>query len=321
MAFGKSRATNYSMIYDEVSQLEIASAYLGIDRIPKLINSPLRKDGHASFGIYMGPENKVFYKDFATGESGDMVKLLTKLWNTDSYGVAERIYKDFNGKEKPKANLKRIYVKDKSNVLIDVRVREWEKHDLEYWESYGISKEWLDYAEVYPISHKFIVTTYGPCVFSADKYAYAFVERKDNKVSIKIYQPYNTDGFKWTSKNDGSVISLWTKIPQTGDKLVICSSLKDSLCFWANTGIPCIAMQGEGFKMKDKVIQELKSRFRNIYVLYDNDPAGIRYGEQMSEMTGFTNLVLPQFEGGKDVSDLYKAVGKNKFLTIIKQLL
>jgi hypothetical protein len=53
--------------------------------------------------------------------------------------------------------IKTLTRKESSELTkIQVKVRPWKDYDLEYWKSYGISKEWLKYAEVYPISHKII---------------------------------------------------------------------------------------------------------------------------------------------------------------------
>ena len=130
----------------------------------------------------------------------------------------------------------------------------------------------------------------------------------------------NKSGHKWINKHDKSVISLWTKVPEKGNKIVICSSLKDALCLWANTGIPSIAVQGEGYSISETAINELKRRFDNIYILFDNDEAGKKDGIKLSEQTGFKNLVLPEFKGGKDVSDLFKTKGKDEFLKILQSL-
>ena len=149
-------------------------------------------------------------------------------------------------------------------------------------------------------------------VFGADKYAYAYVEKKEGHITLKIYQPFNTKGFKWSNQHDGSVISLWTKLPKLGDKVCICASLKDALCLWANTGIPSIALQGEGYGISDTVIKELKERFTNVYILFDNDEAGLTDGIKLAQNTGFQNIVLPLFDGGKDISDMYKVMQNKK---------
>ncbi len=165
----------------------------------------------------------------------------------------------------------RSTIECKKSTDLQCKVRDWASYDVEYWESYGISLDWLKYAEVYPISHKIIIKNGNKYVFKADKYAYAYVEHKEGKVTLKVYQPFNKDGYKWSSNIDRSVWSLWTKIPKFGNNLIISSSVKDCLNIMCNLGIPAICMQGEGYKPKPQIIEELKSRYKNIILFYDND--------------------------------------------------
>ena len=97
--------------------------------------------------------------------------------------------------------------------------------------------------------------------------------------------------------------------------------MKDALCLWANTGIPALAIQGEGYGMSDTAISELKRRYSHIYILLDNDEAGLQDAVKLSESTGFTNVVLPRVNDNKDISDLYKSLqDPNKFRDIIMPL-
>ena len=107
-------------------------------------------------------------------------------------------------------------------------------------------------------------------------------------------------------------------MPTTADRVCICSSLKDALCLWANTGIPSLAIQGEGYLISNTAINELNRRFKNVYILLDNDEAGIKDAQKLASKTGFTNIVLPNINGAKDISDLYLSLhDKNKFKNII----
>lgn len=308
------------------SEAQIVSYYLGILKVPCIINSPLRQDRHPSFGLYSPNGTEINYIDFSTRDSGTIFTLLKNMWNLDYPEVFKRICQDFS-----KFNSKATVIKSSkcdvtsqgssSNIDMKCKVREWKDYDLEYWASYGITLPWLKYANVYPISHKIIVKDGKEFVFGADKYAYAYVEFKEGKTTLKIYQPFNKRGFKWANKHDRSVISLWTKVPKTGDKIVVCSSLKDALCLWANTSIPAIAIQGEGYSISNTAINELKRRYKEVYILLDNDEAGLRDGEKLSASTGFINLVLPNINGAKDVSDLYKSLeNKKRFKDIILNL-
>lgn len=323
MPFSSGRpSVSLQEVLSVTTEATIASHYLGIKAIPCLIQSPLRQDNHPSFGIYSPNGTEVNYIDFSTRESGRIFKLLSKIWNIPYEEVYTRIYKDFNQSNSiTPINIVASNIKTKeyntNSIEIEVKIRKWENYDIEYWKSYGISLEWLKYAEVYPISHKIVTKDGQKYIFGADKYAYAYVERKENNITLKIYQPFNKKGFKWSSKHDKSVISLWTKVPKKGEKICICSSLKDALCLWANTGIPSLAIQGEGYPISNTAINELKNRYKRIYICLDNDKAGIQDAIKLASETGFINIVLPPFKEGKDISDLYKSKGKEEFLSII----
>jgi len=326
MAFSSGNTSiTLNDILSKVSEADILYHYFNVSNIPCVISSPLRVDKDPSFGIYTLDGNKIYWKDLSKNISGGLWDMLGEYWGVNYKEVLNKVWKDL-------PNITTTYAKSSkmgkpqsiSNYTeetdLQCKVREWKHYDIEYWESYGISLNWLKYADIYPISHKIVIKGDNKFIFVADKYAYAYVERKDNKVTLKIYQPFNKK-FKWSNKHDRSVISLWTKIPEYGDKLIICSSMKDALCVWANTGIPCIAIQGEGYTISDTAISELKKRYKDVYILLDNDEAGILDARKLSQSTGFTNLVLPDY-GAKDCSDLFKLLNNvNEFKQVIFSLI
>ena len=332
---GKKSSVKLEDITSKLHEADILSYYLGIKEIPCVINSPLRKDKRPSFGLYSPNGERIYYTDLSTKEHGGIYDLLGKLWYCDFEEVLIKIYEDIpkicnksckvnttNTMKNNDNSTCRILNKDEYRNTIDIqcKIRNWKDHDIEYWKSYGIDLKWLNFADVYPISHKIIIKDNKKYIFNADKYAYAYIERKEGKISIKIYQPFNKDGYKWSNSHNGSVISLWTKIPEYGDKLCICSSLKDALCLMANAHISSLALQGEGYRMSDTAIKELKRRYKKIFICFDNDDAGIQDAVKLSKETGFINVVLPQFVGGKDISDYYKLLGKKKWLEIINAI-
>lgn len=301
-------------ILARITEFDILYYYFNVSKLPTIIHSPLRQDNRPSFGLYTSDGKRVHYTDFATKDKGGLFDLLMKYWGENYKEMLNHLWKDLPNFSN--ANVQFNSIKSKNtyqslksrNINLQCKVREWRNYDIEYWKSYGISLEWLKYADVYPISHKIVISDGHRYVFGADKYAYAYVERKEGKVTLKIYQPFNKGGYKWSNRHDRSVISLWTKVPEYGDKICICSSMKDALCLWANTGIPALAIQGEGYGMSNTAISELKRRYSHIYILLDNDEAGIIDGRKLSESTGFTNIVLPRVNDAKDISDLYKSL-------------
>lgn len=308
-------------ILERVSEADLLFHYLGVTEIPCVMSSPIRIDKSPSFSISTMDGHRIQWRDFATRESGHILDLFERLWKLPYQDVIVKIWNDVQNFTKTnvtvdntpkKCTIKEITTKERKSKL-ECKTREWQSYDIKYWESFGITKEWLQFADVFPISHKIITKGDRKMVFGADKYAYAYVERKENNITLKIYQPFNQKGFKWSNQHDRSIISLWTKLPETGDRVCICSSLKDALCLWANTGIPSIALQGEGYGMSETAISELKRRFKQVFILFDNDEVGIADGKKLAKDTGFLNVVLPYFEGGKDISDMYKVL-QNKQL-------
>jgi hypothetical protein len=322
MKVNPSDSESVADVMKRVSHAELLSHYMGIDSLPVLINSPLRDDDkHPSFFIYSPDGNKVLYKDYATGDNGDIYSLLKSVKHKTFAELirtiaSEKSFVKTSYTNRSSQDRKKIF---KTTTNIQVKIREWKQHDVEYWQSYGISVKWLKYAEVYPISHKIIYKGNQRYVFPAAKYAYVFVEHKENNVSLKIYQPFNKT-FKWVTSNNGSVVGLWTKIPKIGEKICICSSLKDALCLWANIGIPSIYVQSETTGLSNTAQEVLKHRFKHIYICFDNDEAGLVDGKNLSEKTGFKNVILPFFKGGKDISDAYKLFGKEWLLKNVKCL-
>lgn len=322
-----TKSVSLGDVLSKTTELDILNYYFHVNELPVVIHSPLRHDDKPSFGLYTLNGSKVYYVDLSTRDRGGLFDLLMKYWGVSYSSVLNRVWEDLSNIQS--ANVKVNQVNSERTICnfkqrdidLQCKVRQWRDYDLEYWKSYGISLEWLKYADIYPISHKIVVKNGNRYVFGADKYAYAYVERKEGKVTLKIYQPFNKNGYKWSNRHDRSVISLWTKVPEYGDRICICSSMKDALCLWANTGIPAVSIQGEGYGMSNTAISELKRRYKHIYILLDNDEAGLKDGEKLSESTGFTNLVLPPFEGGKDVSDMFKSLqDPDKFRSIVLSL-
>lgn len=322
----KGRKSEEYIDISHIREADIAAYYLGVTSIPCLIASPLRQDRRPSFSLFSNNGEEVGFLDYSTREHGSIIDLLMRMWNCNFVEAKRRIANDL-GDTKLNTSIgkgsysSRIPIRTNSGIDLQCKVREWRDYDIEYWNSYGISIEWLKYADVYPISHKIVIKDDISYAFGADKYAYAYVEFKEGRTTLKIYQPFNTRGYKWANRHDRSVISLWTKVPKEGDRVCICSSLKDALCLWANTGIPALAIQGEGYGMSNTAISELKRRFKQVYICLDNDKVGLEDALSLASKTDFTNVVLPQFQGGKDISDLYKVLNnKDKFKETILKL-
>ena len=331
MVIGKTSPSTISMpeIFSNFSESQVLSTvFPEITELPCVINSPLREDKHPSFSIYIGDNGHIKFMDHSYPEvHGGLLDLLCRYWkctfNQALSRVCDLMIKKGEVIIKPK-QIKTFTRKEASSLTeVQVKVRPWRDYDYEYWASYGITKQWLMYAEVYPISHKIVTKKVNGktnrYIFAAQKYAYVFIEKKEGKLQLKIYQPYDTGGFKWCSKMDGSVIGLWTKIPEYGDRVIICSSLKDALVVSCQLHIPTLCLQGEGYSMSDTAISELKRRYKKVFICFDTDEAGIEDGKKLAEHTGFTNII-PNLGNEKDLSDYYKSLEDKELFKQLKTL-
>ena len=318
-----------SELFNKVSEEQLVAYYLNINTIPCKISAPYRQDSNPSLGIYMNRNGKIQFTDFGTKDSGGILDLLMKIWNCDFKKCVDIISKDLD-KINKKVEIRKTLgitktLSHRTSSNIQVKFREWRKYDLEFWESFGISKPWLEFGEVYPISRIFYINENKITDYPADKYAYAYIERKDGNITLKIYQPFS-ETRKWISKHDASVWDLWTKIPDKGPRLIITSSRKDALCVWENTGIPCVSLQGEGYIPKEQVVMELKKRFTDIYILYDNDfksdeNHGHIFGKKLSEMFQLIQIEIPEEYKSKDPSDLCKNYNRETVQKVINKLI
>lgn len=353
MAFGKSKdhkkLPNSDDILSAVSGLEIFEMYLG--GIPKkAISSPLREDATPSFSLFHSDlHGKIFFKDFATGDTGDCFLFVMRLFNLQSkVETFNKIASDFQltqfelnpsssytSPKKPyvsKGNRKKSIKSDK--VRISITTRDWKIQDKKYWNSkYELTKDQLDYCNVFPISHYFIN---GYCT-KADDLAYAFVEEKDGIQTFKIYQPFNQNDEKWINNNDFSTWELWTQLPEKGDVLIITSSRKDAMVIkslFPSDKITSCSLQSEGVNPKLNVTDELKGRFKEIFVLYDNDYTNERNpgrdaGNKLCSLTDFLQIEIPteicRQYGVKDPSDYVDALSgsdlEHLLLKLIKERL
>lgn len=316
MVVGKTNPDlSISSVFREYSEVDILAHFFNVQALPCCICSPLRKDDNPSFGLYVNKDNHVRWIDYSTSETGGLMDLLQQYWRCSLpqalCNIHDSVMSRVNACARPKKVRVFTHGERGSSLKVEVKVRAWRPYDFDYWNSYGVNTEMLKKANVYPISHKIITKSKDGFarrnVFKADKHAYAFIERKEERLTMKIYQPYNTKGFKWCSSMDSSVISLWTMLPERGDRVIICSSLKDALCIMSQLDIPAIALQGEGYRMSETAIEELKRRFHKVFISFDTDKAGIQDAAKLEKDTGFINIV-PDLGSSKDFSDYYKSL-------------
>lgn len=315
-----------SDILNRVSEEDILAYYFNVYKLPVLISSPLRKDQNPSFSIYIDKHNHVRCYDFGIKRGYGVFDLLMEYLHLTFSQTLERIWCDMcHISVKTPVKNRQLKVQKTRVIKLEVKTRNFQNHDLEFWSGFGISQPWLRFGRVFAISDIIFIRNNKTDYIAADKYAYVFVEFKDNIQSLKIYQPYNKQ-YKWMSDGNSSIWNLWTQLPEKADKLIITSSLKDALCLWANLGIPSCCLQSEMTIPKRQVMEQLKLRFNNIYILYDNDcrkpvNTGQIQAQTISETYDLHNVCIEEKYSVKDPSDFYKKYGRIAFLNYFNNLI
>lgn len=311
-------------LFSLVPQESIYSFYLNEDiSALGVYHSPLREDNIPSFALYFHKINRniLMFKDFATNDTGDVVVLVMKMFGL---GYKEAIHKIAFDMKLSAFNVdatKQVFsgitrLVEKTRIDLGIKSRPWMIKDRNFWSQFGIHKITLEKFHVYPISHIF----YNDTAVKSSDLAYAYVETKDNKTSYKIYQPLEPKIKKWINNADYTVHQGYTQLPKTGDLLIITKSLKDVMSIHDCLGISAIGLQSESVTMKDSVMDEYKSRFKQVICIFDNDDAGVKLSENFTEKYGIPHYYMPKEPEIKDFSDLVKAKGKDYAIEYFKTL-
>lgn len=331
MILKELKTLNSKNVLSYISQEDIYKFYMPSNfkfNVP--FSSPFRKDSHPSFII----GSSGMFKDFAMGETGNCFNFVMNLFQVNYNLALIQIVSDFNISSEFEIHNNNYIISDKKaeynnasnklytgSTLIQIKKREWEDYDVDYWKGYGIELTFLRLGWIFPISHYFLNGT----PYKAEKHAYAYVEKKDGKITYKIYQPFSRYK-KFFSGNNSSVWELWHLLPEKGDYLIITSSRKDALCIINNFKIPSVSLQSESTLPKKKVMEDVLSRFKKVYLLYDNDflneenNGQIMAKKLLDKYPELINIVIPEEHKSKDISDLIKKE-KQKGIEIFKQII
>ena len=306
-------------------ELKLLFYFLGELPVNQLINSPLREDNHPSFYIYYNPDGKIYYKDFASGEYGDIVSLIQSFLQLPTLADASELISKTDVKCKSNIACHRFnYTPKEKEYEIKIRIRDLNLEDIEYWETYGVDHKRLTEFGVYPISHYYLIDGEYNQLFSTKDYCYAYTEYY-SKFYYKIYRPYSKSA-KWTSNIPFSIWDLYNHLPISGDVVILTKSRKDSMCIMSNSSYPSVNMQSETGNPSKEKINDLKKRFKNVFIWYDNDfnkshNWGRMYATEIAKTHNLIQVEIPDGFESKDISDFHRDFGKTVTKELIKELI
>ena len=312
------------LILSRFSEEQLMEYYLHIPVKKGLFRSPLRRDKQPTCSFYRNKSGTLIFKDFATGQHLNVFDVVQSIFRCDYFESLRIIANDFGivqdntlHKNPGKINLNPIKIKDKEISKIQIEVQEFTDSELKWWGKYGISKDILKRFDVYSCKHVFL----NDQLFAESQQhcpIFGYYGKKYQGLELwRCYFPKRTS-FRFITNWPSKKIQGYDQLPKKGKLLVITKSMKDSMCLYS-CGITACAPNSENLFIPDKVLEDLKNRFKNIVVLYDNDRPGLyNMAKIRKEHPELTYVFIPKKYGSKDISDFYKDHGRKETLNLIK---
>ena len=312
------------LILSRFSEEQLMEYYLHIPVKKGLFRSPLRRDKQPTCSFYRNKSGTLIFKDFATGQHLNIFDVVQSIFRCDYFESLRIIANDFGivrdnalHKNPGKINLNPIKIKDKEISKIQIEVQEFTDSELKWWGKYGISKDILKRFDVYSCKHVFL----NDQLFAESQQhcpIFGYYGKKYQGLELwRCYFPKRTS-FRFITNWPSKKIQGYDQLPKKGKLLVITKSMKDSMCLYS-CGITACAPNSENLFIPDKVLEDLKNRFENIVVLYDNDKPGLyNMAKIRKEHPELTYVFIPKRYGSKDISDFYKDHGRKETLNLIK---
>lgn len=313
---------NKSYLLSHYSEETYLSHYLGIPVKKGLFRNPLRKDNKVTCSFYKSKSGEILFHDFATGEHLNFISVVMSKYGVGYYEAMSIIAEDFGLKEPRNKKKKEIVIKEAPEFVdsgpskIGVEIKEFTKSELEWWKEYGISSDILKKYNVYSCKSVFLndklFTTNSKLTFG---YYGGTLE------GMELWRIYYSqrEQYRFLTNWPSKKVQGYKQLPKEGKLLVITKSMKDVMCL-AGFGIPAIAPNSENIFINDKMLEDLKRRFKYIVVFYDNDRPGLRnmikIRKSHPELKYFW---IPLEYGAKDISDFYKKYKRYKTSEFIKE--
>ena len=313
-------------ILSKVNQESIMQHYTGNDvTSKKLVTSCLRSDNHVTVGYYKSKSGILYMHDFATNEHLDCWNVVMRLYNCSFYKALNIIANDFGLSDTNVVPTKINIIpeiKETESSIIQVQIKDFTDRELEWWKSFGINKKTLKKYHIFSVQHVFLN---GELKFTSSEqcpiYGYYFGKDKNKKEFWKIYFPMNKNkGIRFINNLPKKILQGYHQLPKNGDLLVITKSMKD-LCAMYEFDIPAVSTASESTFISDKQLEEFKSRFKHIIVIFDSDRPGKHNMWLIRKKYPELNYYVLPNTLEKDFTDSIKKIGVDKMKELVNQFM
>lgn len=320
----------------------------------KTILSPIRtNDYDPSVGFAYDNKGRLKMRDFNGSFWGDMFDLVAYLYklkvNTKSsfYIVLKIIYDamlDEEFKDVIDDDIKhRLVLAQRSKLVIDLNVRDWNRQDSILWDSWGLDTQFLTNNYVFPVENYWVNIDSNPSpkyYYSHDNPCYAYYQGYDEKgiANYRLYFPKKSKYYPKFITNNNSIQGL-LQLKHDYDAILITKSYKDVLLLtrlWNDNfrsigglDIGFVAPPAEDYRFSIYDITTLRSRTNSdkLISLYDFDYTGIKGANRLKRTYDVPYLFLTNGRfnttdyKSKDISDYYDDTSELETIILIENLL
>lgn len=267
-SFENLRPTSKKELYELIDSYDIFRHFFGEFEESKKYISPLRIENDASFQIDQY-EGEWVYRDFGKrNEPRSAVQFVMELEDLNYRDAVELIYEKLKDTSKAPDT-----VPEKKERVKPASVRyskKLTKYEIDYFSLGGITHETLLHFKTYSCKELW----YDGNILAMTSPTKPLVVYMFANNIWKSYGPYHDKAKKFFSWNVNNHIQGYDLLPDNGHVLFITKSYKDVMVLY-ELGFPAIAPHSEGANIDPWLVDELQSRFRYIYVFFDNDKTGI----------------------------------------------
>lgn len=291
----------YVELLQHVTEEDIMLHYFG-DFQAKTYFCPFRAEKTPSFKILYHKGRLKWIRFGLVDRLSSPLDFVMMKYNISVQDAIRKIYLEVKGDVNLIHNRLEVPVFKQSIKYTD----DWENFELDYWKDYHVYRDTLDKFNVYPCTAYWI----GNIKWHYSKLKDPLFVYLHSEESWTGYRPLAIDKEnKFRKYNISKHIMGLNNLPKLGKDLFITSSYKDIMVLDI-INIPAIAPHTEKSLLDIELIKDLKLRFKNIYVAYDNDETGISSSIELTKNYGLKYWNVPKScIGCKDPSDLVKKEG------------
>jgi 5S rRNA maturation endonuclease (ribonuclease M5) len=317
---GKEQFCDYREIVRIVPEIVIISYYMGRPiSYGRKYRSLLRVDNNPSIAFYPGKgDQSAYYFDFSMSKKPqNVVSFVGEFLKIEGYrNICTQINRDLkvglldlepdfkSVKHEGYTGEVDLNQKFDSFATATCVTQSFTKRDRLFWANFGISLATLKKYNVYSTAK--VIMPMGDNILyqiGCPIYTYHF-----GGSSKKIYMPLRR-GTRFLNYGETAIQGI-DQLPEKGELLIITKSLKDVMLL-SELGYYAIAPNSETHGLDLKIVENLKERFTNVILFFDNDEPGEKASEVFSELYKIKSIFLDK-KDAKDISDFYYKIKSHK---------